>query len=68
MRLTNIFLLLATLFVASLNCYAQTEKSNQVIILRSKTTLQAISGAVIRNESKSINLIDIVSLIIHFFQ
>jgi hemoglobin/transferrin/lactoferrin receptor protein len=57
MKLTNIFLLLATLFVASLNCYAQTEKSNQAIILRSKTTLQAISGAVIRNESKSINLI-----------
>ena len=54
MKLTNIFLLLATLFVASLNCYAQTEKT---ISLHSKTTLQAIAGAVIRNESKTINLI-----------
>ena len=47
-------MLLATLFVASLNCHAQ---KTQVISLRSKTTLQAIAGAVIQNEAKTINLI-----------
>jgi hemoglobin/transferrin/lactoferrin receptor protein len=54
MKLTTLFLLLATLFVASLNCHAQ---KTQVISLRSKTTLQAIAGAVIQNEAKTINLI-----------
>ncbi len=57
MKLTTLFLLLATLFVASLNCYAQTQKPNQIISLRSKTTLQAISGAILQNKNKTINLI-----------